>query len=178
MSDWRPHGECVTQGADPEMFAPAERPRVRYVPPGIRTAYDLYCSVCPVARECGELADQTQTVGLFGGKYREISCGEYRTIDLTTDESTVEPLTQYITVKGDRHTGGEAPDPRLIPTETVMRILGQRTPQSTVNYLARRGIQPVRRSGGKSPNLYDPDEVIAVRPGIRARKKERTDGAA
>lgn len=178
MNDWRPRAECVTQGADPELFGPADRPRKHYVPPGTRTAHKLYCSECPVLRECGELADETQTVGLFGGKYREIAGGEYRTVDIASGAATAEPLTRYITVKGDRHTSGEAPDPRLIPTATVMRILEQRTPQAAVNYLSRRGVYPVRRSGGNSQNLYDPDEVLAVRPGIRTRTAQRRKNGA
>ena len=58
--DWMAHAAC--QGHDPDMFFPLN-PVEAFIPQAV-------CARCPVVQQCGDLADQSKAVGVWGGTLR------------------------------------------------------------------------------------------------------------
>ena len=71
---WQENAACI--GAEPTAFDVFELHTTKEWT-AIDNAGRIYCSSCPVMRECAELADENRHVGLFGGVYRRVQQGRY-----------------------------------------------------------------------------------------------------
>lgn len=74
--DWQDHAAC--KGMDTELFFPSDR--------GMHSTHQArmaarVCAQCPVAKLCGEYAEATHSVGIWGGSVQRTNRSQYRPPD-------------------------------------------------------------------------------------------------